>query len=216
LRQVGQKYGYLMKSGETCPRSAGWGTDHAGSGRCKNHPGGRQGARKGNKNALKHGLHEYIGFDTLDEDEAELLQGDRREVLSGVYSALDLLDIRERRILVRVKALRRDAERFVVTRKTKTKGYRGNSTVDLEIQTAQAASERILALDNVLSTISRQKVYLLRLLAEMKDAPTEDKRAMALIEALDRSVENVLRDKRRTRSFHEDLTTANNTSKPGL
>ena len=191
MLQIGQKYRCLMKSGETCPRSAGWGTEHPGVGSCKYHPGGRQGAPAGNKNALKHGLHEYLYFDAMTEEELELLRskgGNKREALSGVYSALDLLDIRERRILARIKNLRN--EDFVVTKRVKPKGCRNNSAVDVETETSEAASEHIVALDNALSVIGRHKAQLLALLEKMK-VPTENKHAMALIEALDWSIEKI-------------------------
>lgn len=42
--------GYEKDNGEPCQRTAGWGTDHVGSGRCRTHPG--RGAPKGNNNAV--------------------------------------------------------------------------------------------------------------------------------------------------------------------
>lgn len=42
--------------GTTCKRPAGWGTNHAGKGRCKLHGGSSNGPPKGNRNAVKWGF----------------------------------------------------------------------------------------------------------------------------------------------------------------
>lgn len=43
-------------SNQLCNRSAGWGTDHQGTGRCKHHEEPRAGSPHGNTKALKHSL----------------------------------------------------------------------------------------------------------------------------------------------------------------
>lgn len=55
--------GAKTRSGGSCRRPAGWGTDHAGSGRCKLHGGKSTGAKTAEgkaavaKNAIKHGAY---------------------------------------------------------------------------------------------------------------------------------------------------------------
>jgi hypothetical protein len=52
-----KKCGAKTRSGNKCNKSAGWGTDHNGTGRCKLHGGASKGAPKGSQNALKHGIY---------------------------------------------------------------------------------------------------------------------------------------------------------------
>lgn len=44
------------RAGELCGRPAGWGTDHAGEGKCKHHGGASTGAPENNGNAETHAL----------------------------------------------------------------------------------------------------------------------------------------------------------------
>jgi hypothetical protein len=58
-----KKCGAKKKSGGTCGRPAGWGTDHPGTGRCKLHGGAstgpktEEGKKRVAENALKHGAY---------------------------------------------------------------------------------------------------------------------------------------------------------------
>ena len=63
-----KKYcGAKTRAGTPCRRPAGWGTDHAGEGRCKLHGGKSTGAPKGNQNSKKHGFFsKYIPKETLE------------------------------------------------------------------------------------------------------------------------------------------------------
>ncbi len=57
--------GAKTRDGDPCKRPAGWGTDHTGEGKCKQH-GGAGGAPEGEAN----GSHSHGGFaEKLDEDE---------------------------------------------------------------------------------------------------------------------------------------------------
>ena len=52
-----KKCGAKTRSDTKCAKSAGWGTDHKGSGKCKLHGGASKGPPKGTQNALKHGIY---------------------------------------------------------------------------------------------------------------------------------------------------------------
>lgn len=52
-----KKCGAKTRSGTKCAKSAGWGTDHNGTGKCKLHGGASKGPPKGTQNALKHGIY---------------------------------------------------------------------------------------------------------------------------------------------------------------
>lgn len=58
--------GATNRDGEPCALPAGWGTDHAGEGRCKHHGGAATaptgGAPEGNGNAQTHSLHADRGL----------------------------------------------------------------------------------------------------------------------------------------------------------
>lgn len=93
------------RGGTPCRRPAGWGTDHAGTGRCKLHAGCSPGGPVGNKKAQTHALtsHEFKGYfreakkaaleairradaatDPLKAaDVAGVLQADARRIMAG-------------------------------------------------------------------------------------------------------------------------------------
>lgn len=63
------------KSGGNCSQSAGWGTDHVGTGRCKLHGGTlNHPAPKGNQRAVKHGIYSRL-FNPQDLEDAAAMAG---------------------------------------------------------------------------------------------------------------------------------------------
>lgn len=89
-----------------CKRPAGWGTDHPGRDRCKLH-GGNNGAKPGNKNALKSGRYEGIFADALDDEERDLFEAaGKAEKLALIEEEIALTSIRERRMLKRIASLK--------------------------------------------------------------------------------------------------------------
>lgn len=73
--------GATTRDGDPCARPAGWGTDHNGEGRCKQHGGASPGAPSGAEN----GNADHLGFsDQLDLSESE----------SGIIEAfVDAVDV---------------------------------------------------------------------------------------------------------------------------
>lgn len=59
------------KNGEPCGQAAGWGTAHAGTGKCKMHGGASTGPKNPNtrRNAVKHGAYETLMRERLPEAE---------------------------------------------------------------------------------------------------------------------------------------------------
>ncbi|WP_277560201.1 hypothetical protein [Acinetobacter beijerinckii] len=72
------------KDGGHCQNSAGHGTDHVGTGRCRFHD---RGAKAKNKNAQKHGMYARVFSDT-DIQEALELQGNLKYELAITRSQL--------------------------------------------------------------------------------------------------------------------------------
>lgn len=66
---------------------------------------GGKGGPYGNKKAVTTGEYESIWFDTLDEDEQELLDEIDTDPIAQADEAITLLSIRERRMLLRIKRL---------------------------------------------------------------------------------------------------------------
>ena len=195
MRQVKGKVrkvcGAPTRSGEPCKRPAGYATDHPGEGRCKYHPGGRPGAPKGNKNALTHGLYEYIGYETLTDDEleiVELLKGPRLDLLTLVHMELALLAIRERRVMLSIEELMRSE--FVLVERRTIKGHWGGDPVDLTVERWHATSEHVMRLERSLDRIDRLKAKYLEMLQEMKSRSAEASNdpIRGLVEAVERSM----------------------------
>ncbi|MGI2294164.1 phage terminase small subunit [Paenibacillus sp. GXUN7292] len=66
---------------------------------------GGKGGPPGNKKAVRTGEYESIWFDTLDEDEQQLLEEIDTNPIAQADEAITLLSIRERRMLKRIKRL---------------------------------------------------------------------------------------------------------------
>ncbi len=69
----------------------------------KNALGNHGGAPKGNKNALVSGKYERIWYDCLGEDEIELCENLNTDELDQINQEIELLTIRERRMMQRIK-----------------------------------------------------------------------------------------------------------------
>ena len=88
-----KKCGANTRAGGKCQLQAGHGTDHIGTGRCRLHGGASNGAPKGNKNALKHGIYSKL-FTDSEIDEAKQMQGSiENELAIARLQLLNLLNI---------------------------------------------------------------------------------------------------------------------------
>lgn len=85
-------------------------------------------ARPGNKNAVTTGEFETIFFDTLEEDELELVDNTPFEKMKLLKQEIQLLTVRERRMLKRIEDLKHSQE---VVIDTETHGTQGDSEVSL-------------------------------------------------------------------------------------
>ncbi|KXO81222.1 hypothetical protein AYL20_16200 [Acinetobacter venetianus] len=72
------KCGTKKRDGGLCQNSAGHGTDHVGTGRCRFHD---RGAKAKNKNAQKHGMYARV-FSDADMQEARGMQGGLEDELA--------------------------------------------------------------------------------------------------------------------------------------
>ncbi len=135
--------GARTRAGTPCKRPAGWGTDHAGTGRCKLHGGKSTGPKpenmRGNKNAEKHGLFsKYIPKET--------------QALLDAIESLDPLDILWENIKIQYVAIIRaqtimevkSKDDLVKEIKRMRESGTGPSEIEFEIQFAWDRYERFL------------------------------------------------------------------------
>lgn len=81
------------------------------NGRCRMHGGKSTGAppekMKKNKNAVTTGEHEAIWMDTLDKKERVLFDSIRTDPLEQINNGIKLLEIRERRMMLRIQEIKK-------------------------------------------------------------------------------------------------------------
>lgn len=150
--------GAKTRAGTPCMKTAGWGTSHLGTGKCKLHGGSSTGPRdpsklKGNKNALKHGLYsKYLPKETMElVDEIdniapiEILWGNILLQYAAILRAQRIMEVKNREDLVRLE-------------KKKTEGELGDS-VEFEYHTAWDRQEKFMnAQAKAMSTLTNMLV----------------------------------------------------------
>ena len=134
--------GAKTRAGTACKKTAGWGTDHVGTGRCKLHGGKSTGPKpenmRGNKNAEKHGLFsKYLPEETqalLDAIESlsplDILWENIKIQYAAIIRAQTIMEVKNREDLVRLE-------------KKKSEGEFGDA-VEYEYHTAWDRYERFL------------------------------------------------------------------------
>lgn len=178
------------RSGSPCRRPAEWGTPRK-IGRCKLH-GGRGGAPKDNKNALKHGLYEALHYEVLDEAERSVYHEGDTDPLSQTILAFRILMIREARILKRLKVFEdKEAENPLdIVEGSAASGYQVKGPLEVTGTVTRRLHEDIMVMHNALSTISARKTKLIELINTLKEAE-EEEFAPDLMEVIRESLENL-------------------------
>ena len=100
-------------------------------------------ARPNNKNAISTGEYEKILFDTMDESELELIKNIQQDKIDLLVKEIQLLTVRERRMLQRIKDL--SEKEMEIIRETENDEYteleRENTIV--QIQNIEEALSRV-------------------------------------------------------------------------
>lgn len=150
---------------------------------------GGAGGPTGNKKAVRTGEHESIWWDTLDEEEQELLGEIDTDPIRQADESITLLTIRERRMLQRIKRLtegltenqkrvlqqlRTKKEAFPVhderTGQTKTVITAKDELVTTEIEeTSYRAIEDIIRIEEALTRVQAQKIKAIELKNRLQD-----------------------------------------------
>ncbi|WP_250673530.1 hypothetical protein LZ906_007805 [Paraclostridium ghonii] len=108
-------------------------------------------ARPGNKNAVKTGEFESIFFDTLEEDELELVDNTPVEKMKLLKQEIKLLTVRERRMLKRISLLKEKEITLVLTKSGVEKG------MDTEISEYEATLGHIQSIEEALTRVQGKK-----------------------------------------------------------
>lgn len=148
--------GAKTRAGTPCKQKAGWGTNHVGTGRCKLH-GGKSTGVKNNKNAVTTGERESIVFDSLEEDEKDLLNQIELNRLKQLDNEIKLTDIRLRRMMNRIAKLAKDD---MTTIKTELK------IDDFGPETKEIKQDTLSQIQNIEEAITRVQAQKLKLLKE--------------------------------------------------
>ena len=152
----------------------------------KNAVGNKGGAApEQNKNAVKTGEFETLFFDTLDQDEMQLIdmiQPDKEQLL---LQEIQLLTIRERRMLKRIDSLRQSAEKYE-GEDEKTKGmtavkYRAGTEKDKYTNLTEYTGVlgQIQAIEDALTRVQARRQHAIEMLHKFgfDDVRIEEMRA---------------------------------------
>lgn len=173
-----ERCGAKTKSGTPC-RS--WAMDN---GRCRMHGGTNTGAPKGNKNALKHGEHETIFYDTLDEEEQGLWSDIRTDALAQVNEQIRLTVIRMRRMMNRLQELQQHD--FTTIERSYKSGMGPEGPVDYEETKDRATLGQIQDIEDAITRVQGKHHRLLKLKHQILEGTEgDDEKIEELLTKLD-------------------------------
>lgn len=176
-----------------CTKTAGWGTDHPGLGKCKLH-GGSGGAPSGNKNALTHGLYETLHVSTMSDEERGLYDSMDAHPRFQAEAGIRLASIREHRILIRISRAEAAAEEdgFATTGRNVQQGWNVKGKVDMVSVDLAPVLQTVMALEAALSVVQGVKArYIDQLRGVMKENPPDSGGIENMIAAFDRSAARI-------------------------
>lgn len=173
------------------------------NGRCRMHGGKSTGPPKGNKNAVKTGEYETIWLDTLDDDERVFFDSIPLNVMVQIDNEIRLLEIRERRMMKRVKDVMDGWEEDEVetkyelkSRKEKVPVYSEDGEVRYELVTRHEMVEtertekkreklaRIIAIEEALTRVQDKKMRLIELKQKILTQHDKDAGGKGLLDEL--------------------------------
>lgn len=132
------------------------GTFHNNKERSKKKKGGQPGNKNatgppGNKHAVKTGEFESIFFDTLEDDELNLIRNIEIEKKKLLEQEIQLLTVRERRMLKRIELLKEKEMTLVSTKSGVEKG------MDTELNEYEATLGQIQSIEEALTRVQDKK-----------------------------------------------------------
>lgn len=109
-------------------------------------------ARPGNKNAVRTGEYEKIMFDTLDETEVQLINSIEENKKDLLIKEIQLLTVRERRMLKRIENLKKEQLTLVSHTIGEEKGQ------DTDVQEFEGTLGQIQNIEEALSRVQDKKL----------------------------------------------------------
>ena len=175
------KCGALTRKKTKCANPKGYKTDHVGTGKCFLHGGESTGAPKGNKNALTHGAYETLYEDLFTDDENAIRRQADVTPLAQARHEIRLLEVREYRMLRRIKDLRHriangeDLAPATATEETQ-KGWNVKGRVDLKTVHLESLETSVARYEAALTNVQQRKHQFITLLhnLEKADPPQDD------------------------------------------
>lgn len=154
--------------------------------------GENAGAPVGNKNALATGEHEAIWADQLEDDERNLLPSIVTDEAKKVDQDIKLTEIRIRRMMKRIGALRAKGELSIVEI-IDEQGTNAGGPVDLTKTKSESTLNQIQRIEDALTRVQTHMVKLLeykhKLAMDAKGGEAGDDGLKALADALRKSRE---------------------------
>lgn len=136
--------------------------------------GNKGGAPPGNQNAFKHGGYSAILFDTFDDDERSLIDQMEPDEEQLLVDEINLLTVREHRILHRINEYKDKSA--VVSSVEKTEHRTADDETDYYLQTSSEASYSIiLKLEEALTRCQAQKQRTIDTLNKIRMAKDDGK-----------------------------------------
>lgn len=176
-KREGPFCGAKKRDGSTCRQTAGHGTDHVGTGRCKFHGGASTGpkdreARKGNKFALKHGYYETITLENLEPEEKEKIA--REDITSRpmLMNSIKLVLVREARMMKRINDLANAKGGVVLSSMEMKEGRENGAVSELKTTRYESVVEKIQGWESQLTQVQREKTRLIEKLYQLEVSET--------------------------------------------
>lgn len=174
---MAERCGAKKKSGGTCQK---WPVK--GKKRCKLHGGLSTGAPKGNKNALKHGQYETIWLDTLDPEEMDMFEGMALDALKQLSDDIKLINIRIRRMMKRIAALKEDE--LIETAEQYTDGMSAEGPIDTTTTFKEHGLKHIMAIEESLTRLQKEKAKLIEIKHKIEDGGKDGKESEDWVAAI--------------------------------
>lgn len=174
-----ERCGALTVAGTPCKYPAGRKTDHVGAGKCHLHGGASPGAPEGNKNALTHGAYETLYEELFTANENTIRNEADVTPLSQARREIRLLEVREYRMLRRIKDLRdriAAGDDLVAASVETQNGWNVKGKVDMRIVHRETIEASLARYEAALTTVQKSKLEWVNALHkyEQADPPQDD------------------------------------------
>lgn len=137
-----------------------------GSQNAKGNIGGH-GGPIGNKKAVVTGEHETIAWDTLADDEKALYPAVTTDEIIAVDRTIRMYEIRERRMMRRIKQLQEGPDMVLSISVTSEMGGGQYGDADSKSDTREAAVERIQRIEDALTRVQKEKAKCIELRSKL-------------------------------------------------